>query len=55
MREKALAVRHQVRGEACAEKSRDLAPLEVGQSVQVQNQTSPNANEWDLIRQAQLS
>ena len=48
MRERALAVRHQVSGEAWAEKSRELAPLTVGQSVQVQNQTGPNSNKWDL-------
>ena len=48
MREKALAVQHQVRGALRAEKSHELGPLSVGQSVQIQNQTGPNANKWDL-------
>ena len=42
-----MADRHQVAGEFWLEKSRELALLLVGQSVQVQNQTGKNANKWD--------
>ena len=47
-REKALAKRHEVRGEQWAEHTRGLAPLVVGTTVQVQNQTGPHKNKWDL-------
>ena len=47
-REEALAVGHQVRGEAWSEKTRPQRPLEMGTVVQVQNQKGPNANKWDL-------
>ena len=47
-REIALAQRHQVWGEAWADRSKDQQPLELGQVVQVQNQRGPRANKWDL-------
>lgn len=43
-----MAVRHQVGGSAWEEKAHALAPLTLGKSVQVQNQTGPHANKWDL-------
>ena len=48
MREKALAKRHLSRHTDLLSKSRPLKPLELGCTVQVQNQRGPHANKWDL-------
>ena len=47
-REVALARRHQLREEALSEHTRKLPILDVGDVVQVQNQTGPKANKWML-------
>ena len=48
MREKALAKHHLSRHTDLLSKSRPLKPLELGCTVQVQNQRGPHANKWDL-------
>ena len=47
LREKALARRHQVREEQLSQHTKELKPLKIGDSVQVQNQTGPNKNKWE--------
>ncbi len=47
-REAALARRHQVRGRELSKGTKVQTALEVGQTVQVQNQRGPHANKWDL-------
>ena len=48
MRERALAKRHLSRHTDFLSKSSPLKPLEVGSTVQVQNQRGPHANKLDL-------
>ena len=48
LREKALAHRHQIRHEQLSQHTRELQPLPQGTTVQVQNQTGPHANKWDI-------
>ena len=47
-REKALAKRYQVRGDQLVQGTKELGTLELGQVVQVQNQTGRHAKKWDL-------
>ena len=47
-REKALAKRHLYCNTQLANKSKELKPLQLGQTVQVQNQRGVHANKWDL-------
>lgn len=47
-REKALAKRHEARGQQLKEHTRPLHPLVVGTTVQIQNQSGPHANKWDV-------
>ena len=44
----ALAERHQVRDGQLEAGTKDLGVLELGQVVQVQNQTGNHAKKWDL-------
>ena len=48
LRKQALAKRHEVRGVQLDEHERALAPLWVGDPVQVQNQAGPHKNKWDV-------
>ena len=48
LRKKALAHRHLSIHTELLNKSRPLKPLELGATVQVQNQRGPNANKWHL-------
>ena len=48
LREKALAKRHTTRHQALLQHTHPLPPLQVGSTVQVQNQRGPHANKWDL-------
>ena len=43
-----MARRHQAREKDLEQKTKVLEPLAVGAVVQVQNQSGPHANKWDL-------
>ena len=47
-REKALAKRHRLREAELGEHSKALVELSPGDVVQIQNQTGPHANKWDM-------
>merc|ERR1712239_41281 len=47
-RERALARRHQTKEKEWSAHTKVLEELEVGTTVQVQNQTGPHARKWDL-------
>ena len=47
-REKALAKRHEARGQQLEDHTRPLQPLVVGTTVQIQNQSGPHENKWDV-------
>ena len=47
-RERALARRHRAHEVDLEQKTRVLEPLAVGAVVQIQNQSGPHANKWDL-------
>ena len=47
-REKALAKRHRLREEELGQHTKALVELSPGDVVQVQNQTGPHANKWDM-------
>ena len=48
LREQALARHHQLRHDQLTQHTRELQPLNQGDTVQVQNQTGPHANKWDM-------
>ena len=46
-REQALMKRHLIKGEELSRGTRQMTPLEVGNVVQIQNQTGPHKLKWD--------